>query len=112
MLKSKDYPWPWLLWPFHYHSPQNKKKEKKKEKEEKKTFILTDKELSKTTMLQFGSVVKNLPASAGDRGSVSGSEISPGEGNGNPLQDSSLENSMDRGAWQVTVYRIEKLDVN
>ena len=36
---------------------------------------------------------------AGDPGSISGWERSPGEGNGNPLQYSCLENSMDRGAW-------------
>ena len=48
-----------------------------------------------------GSVVKNSPANAGDerdRGLVPGSGRSPGEGNGNPLQNSCLENSMDRGA--------------
>ena len=49
-----------------------------------------------------GSVVKNLPANAGDAGSIPGSGRSPGEGNGNPLQSSYLENSMDRGAWQAT----------
>ena len=45
------------------------------------------------------SVVKNLPANAGDAGSISGLGRSPGEGNGYPLQYSCLENSMDRGAW-------------
>ena len=48
-----------------------------------------------------GTVVKNPPASAGDTrdaGSVPGSGKSPGEGNGNPLYYSCLENSMDRGA--------------
>ena len=49
-----------------------------------------------------GSVVKNLPANAGDVGSIPGSERSPGGGNGNPLQDSCLGNPMDRGAWQAT----------
>ena len=44
-----------------------------------------------------GSVVKNLPTSAGDMGSVSGLGKSPGGGNGNPLQYSCLENPMDRG---------------
>ena len=39
-----------------------------------------------------GSVVKNLPANAGDAGSIPGSGRSPGEGNGNPLQYSYLEN--------------------
>ena len=47
-------------------------------------------------------VVKNSPANAGDvrdKGSVPGSERSPGGGHGNPLQYSCLENPMDRGAW-------------
>ena len=43
-----------------------------------------------------GSVVKNLPASAGDGGSIPGLGRLPGEGNGNPFQQSSLENPMDR----------------
>ena len=42
--------------------------------------------------LSGGSVVKNLPANAGDVGSILGSGRSPGEGNGNPLQYSCLEN--------------------
>ena len=42
-----------------------------------------------------GSVVKNLPANAGDVGSIPGLGRSPGEGNGYPLQYSGLENSMD-----------------
>ncbi len=46
-------------------------------------------------------VVKNLPANAGDVGSIPGSGRSPGEGNGNPLQYSCLENPMDGGAWQA-----------
>ena len=46
-----------------------------------------------------GSVVKNLPANAGDVNSVPGLGRSSGEGNGNPLQYSCLENPMDRGAW-------------
>ena len=41
---------------------------------------------------------KNMPANAGDVGSIPGLGRSPGEGNGNPLQYSSLENPMDRGA--------------
>ena len=48
-------------------------------------------------------VVKNMPANAGDirdQGSVLGLGRSPGEGLGNPLQYSCLENPMDRGAWQ------------
>ena len=53
-----------------------------------------------------GSVVKNPPANAGDVGSIPGSGRSPGEGNGNPLQYSCLENPMDRGALQATVHGI------
>ena len=54
------------------------------------------------------SVVKNPPASAGDAGLIPGAGISPGEGNGNPLQCSCLENSMDRRAWRVTVHGVAK----
>ena len=45
-----------------------------------------------------GTVVKNLPANAGDTGSVPGLGRTPGGGNGNPLQYSILENPMERGA--------------
>ena len=55
-----------------------------------------------------GSVVKNLPANAGDAGSILGSERSPGEGNGSLLQYSCLENPTDRGAWQATVHEVTK----
>ena len=51
-----------------------------------------------------GSVVKNIPANAGDICSIPGSGSSPGEGNGNPLQYSCLENPMDKGAWRATVH--------
>jgi len=47
---------------------------------------------------KLGSVVKNLPAIAGDMGSIPGSGRFPGGGNGNPLQDSCLEKPMNRGA--------------
>ena len=58
-----------------------------------------------------GAVVKNPPANAGDiRGAdlIPGSERSPGVGNGNPIQYSCLENSMDRGTWGATVHEIAK----
>ena len=55
-----------------------------------------------------GSVVKNLPANAGDVGSSPGFRRFPGEGNGNPLQYSYLGNPMDRGAWQATVHGVTK----
>ena len=54
-------------------------------------------------------MVKNLPASAGDvrdRDLIPGWGRSPGGGNGNTLQYSRLENSMDRGAWQAIVHRV------
>ena len=44
----------------------------------------------------------------GDLGSIPGSGTSPGEGNGNPLQYSCLENPMDRGAWYATVHGVAK----
>ena len=53
-------------------------------------------------------MVKNLPANARDLGLIPGSERSPGEENGNPLQYSCLGNPMERGAWQVTVYGVTK----
>ena len=55
-----------------------------------------------------GSVVKNPPAKAGDRGSIPGSRRSCGEGNDNTLQSSCLGNPMDRGAWQATVHEVAK----
>ena len=58
-----------------------------------------------------GSVVKNPPANAaaeGDVISVPGWGRSPGEGNGNSLQYSCLENSMDRGDWRATVHGVTK----
>ena len=55
-----------------------------------------------------GSVVKNLPANAGDMGSIPGSGRSLEEGNGNPLQYSCLDNPMDRGAPWVIVHGVAK----
>ena len=53
-----------------------------------------------------GSDGKESACNAGNLGSIPGSGRSPGEGNGNPLQYSCLENSMDREAWQVKVQRV------
>ena len=55
-----------------------------------------------------GLVVKNLPANAGDMGSISGLGRSPGEGNCNSLQYSYLGNCMDRGPWQTTAQGVAK----
>ena len=61
--------------------------------------------------LAVSLVVKNLPASAGDirdKGLIPRSGRSPGEGHGNPLQYSFLENFIDRGAWWAIVHRVAK----
>ena len=58
-----------------------------------------------------GTVVKNLLASTGDTrkvGSTPGLGRSPGIGNGNLLQDSCLENSINRGAWLTIIHRVAK----
>ena len=60
---------------------------------------------------QVALVVKNLPASAGDKrdiDSIPGLGRSPGGGHGNPLQYSCLESPMNRGAWRATVQRVAK----
>ena len=55
-----------------------------------------------------GSEVKASASNAGDLGSIPGLGRSPGEGNGNPLQYSCLENPRDRGARQATVHGVAK----
>ena len=60
------------------------------------------------TRFPGGSVVKNLPANAGDAGLIPESRRSPGEGNGKQLQYSCLENPIDREAWWATVHRVTR----
>ena len=58
-------------------------------------------------------VVKNMPANKGDirdQGSIPGLGRSPGEGLGNPLQYSCLENPTDRGAWKAAVHSVAQSD--
>ena len=55
-----------------------------------------------------GSMVKNTPANPGDLGSIPGWRRSIGEGNGNPLQYSCLENTMDRGARWATAHGVSE----
>jgi len=55
-----------------------------------------------------GSDGKESACKAGDLGLIPEFGRSPGEGNGNPLQYSCLENSMDRGAWQAIVHGVTK----
>ena len=52
---------------------------------------------------------KESACSAGDLGLIPGSGRSPGEGNGNPLHDSGLENPMVGGAWQATVQGVTRV---
>ena len=59
-------------------------------------------------MIPGGSDGKELACNVGDPGSISGSGRSPGEGNGNPLQYSYLENFTDREAWWATVHGVAK----
>ena len=54
------------------------------------------------------ALVENLPANTGDAGLIPGLGRAPGEGNGNPLQYSCLENPKDREAWWATVHRVTK----
>ena len=67
--------------------------------------------MSELTVARMALVVKIPPASAGgirDPGLIPGLGRSPGEGNGNPLQYSCLENPMDRGAWWATAHGVTK----
>ena len=61
-----------------------------------------------TASKPFSSDGKASACNAGDLGSIPGSGGSPGEGNGNPLQYSCLENPMDGGTWGATVHRVAK----
>ena len=56
-----------------------------------------------------GSEVKASACNVGDLGSIPGSGRSLGEGHGNPLQYSCLENPMGRGAWQATVHGVARV---
>ena len=62
----------------------------------------------KTPGFPGGSGGKESDCSVGDLSSIPGLGRSSGEGNGNPLQYSGLENSMDRGAWWATVHGVTK----
>ena len=58
-----------------------------------------------------GSVGKESACNAGNPGSIPASGRFPGEGNGNPLQCSCLENPMNKGAWQATVHGVTESDM-
>ena len=82
----------------------------------KKTHVFFKKEnMHIQRALQVGLMVRNLPAIAGDISntcSIPGLERSPGEGNGNLLQYSCLENPTDRGAWWATVQSVQRVRHN
>ena len=59
-------------------------------------------------LFPFNSISKETACNAGDLGSIPGLGICPGEGSGNPLQHSCLENSMDREAWRATAHGVTK----
>ena len=71
-----------------------------------RTFHLVTKNILK--MGSGGSDGKESACNVGDLCLIPGLGISPGEGNGNHLQHSSLENPMDREAWQTTIHGVEK----
>ena len=62
--------------------------------------------------LPFSSVDKESSCNVGDPGSIPGLRRPPGEGNGNPLQYSCLENPMDRGSWRAKVHGVTKVKHN
>ena len=66
------------------------------------------KKITDTKGTPGGSEIKASASNAGDLGLIPGSGRSPVKGNGNPLQDSCLENPMDRGAQQATVHGVAK----
>ena len=73
-------------------------------------FCLADKSCPTLyTIFPGGSEVKVSASTTGDLGSIPGSGRSPGEGNGNPLQYSCLENPMDGGAWWATVHGSQRV---
>ena len=86
----------------------------KRYREIKQTFTFTGNKLQVNVPLQVplsfpgGSDSKESACSAGDLASIPGLGRSPGEGNGNPLQYSCLENPMNGGAWQATVHGVAK----
>ena len=71
---------------------------------------ITDRFVKRQRGFPGGSDRNESTSNAEDTGLIPGSGRSPGEGHGNPLQSSCLENPMDRGAWQATVQRVAKSD--
>ena len=70
--------------------------------------VLCEFQALKKYRVMYGSDGKEPVHNVGDQSWIPGLGRAPGEGNGNPLQHSCLENSMDRGAWRVTVHVVVK----
>ena len=70
--------------------------------------LLSQAEMELTFCFATGSDGKESACNVGDLSLIPGLERSPGEGNGNPLQYSCLENPMDRGAWRAIVHGVAK----
>ena len=111
----------------HYQILENRNSSKKMVKSERKVMVQTSRwwmNKYRKNILPYKKVIWELEGwkidavwglagkestfSVGDSSCISGSERSPLEGNGNPLQYSCLENPMERGAWQATVHRVAK----
>ena len=71
-------------------------------------YLMNDLLKDKASLMVSDGKGKEFACNAGELYSIPGSGRSPGEGNGNPLQYSCLENSIDRGAWQATVHGVTK----
>ena len=86
------------------------KRERRNERLLRKCLAIVLGKLPTPKSLNFpgGSEVKASACNVGDLSSIPGLGRSPGEGNGNPLQDSCLENPVDGGAWWATVHGVAK----
>ena len=72
------------------------------------SLVREDPTCLRVTKPQCSQISKESANNAADPGLILGSGRSPGEGNGDPLQYSCLENPMDRGAWRATVHGVAK----
>ena len=87
-------------------------KEKERQRQGESEKSLNFKNPKDTKGFPCSLVGEESACNAGDWGTISGSERSPGEGNGNPLQYSCLENPTERGAWWATVHGVPRVQHN
>ena len=71
-----------------------------------KCIIIINRAFLVVQLVKMPPAKQKTACSAGDLGLIYGLRRSPGEGNGNPLQYSCLENPVDRGAWQAAVHKV------